>query len=70
VAHADGYNSAQKIKELLSFNVPNVLALGVVNHHRVFEVSGDTVENVFLLFANDFVFGHGSLSSWQLTADS
>ena len=60
VAHADRHDAAQKVEKLLALGVPNVLALGMVDHHRVLEVGGDTVEKVFLLFANDFVVSHGS----------
>ena len=61
--HADRHDAAQEVEKLLPLAIPNVLALGVVNHHGVLEVSGDAVEKVFLLFANDFVFGHGLLMS-------
>ena len=72
VAHTDGHDAAQEVEKLLALDVPNVLALGMVNHHRVLEVGGDAVEKVFLLFANDFVFGHGNLKvdSLQSTVDS
>ena len=55
---ADGDDPAQEVEILLPVQVPNVLPLGVVNHQRVFEVGCDAVEDVFLFFANDFVFGH------------
>ena len=70
MADADGHDAAQEIEKLLALDVPNILALGMVDHHRVLEVGGDAVEKVFLLFANDFVFSHGFLTSGQLIAES
>ena len=70
VADADGDDAAQKVEVLLPVYVPHVLVLRMIDHQRVFVVGGDAVEKVFLLFANDFVFGHGVLRSSQFTVDS
>ena len=58
VPHADRDDPAQEVEVLPALDVANVLALGVVNHQRVFIVRGDAVEDVFLMLADDFVFGH------------
>ena len=70
VAHADGDDTAQEVEILLPIQVPNVLPLGMINHQRVFEVGCSAVEDVFLFFANDFVFSHVLLRSSQFTVDS
>ena len=61
MSHADRHDAAQEVEVLLALGVPNKLALGVVNHHRVLEIRGDTIEKKFLFLGDDFISGHGVL---------
>jgi hypothetical protein len=55
---ADGYNAAEKIQVLFALDIADELPLGVIDHQRVFVVSGGTVEDIFPFLADNFVFGH------------
>ena len=60
MADADSQNPTEEVQELFSLSVVNIVVLRMVDYEGFVVVGGNTGEEIFFLFVDDFLFFHSS----------
>lgn len=60
MADADSQNPTEEVQELFSLGVVNIVVLRMVDYEGFVVVGGNTGEEIFFLFVDDFLFFHSS----------